>query len=130
MTGRTFTTSPPGRRRRRTDGPSLTLIQGAGGPSRTNTGDVRPVHPAQDGFTPDGVPSDARGRAVRVSGPWSSPFVPPSRGSASLDTEGVATTGSGPRIDRGALLDLMDDVLGAAVGDTPAGPDRRIRSIR
>lgn len=129
MSGSTFTTSPIGRRRRRTGGPALSLIEGSGGPSRTRGRDARPVHPAQAGFTPDGVPSDARRRAVQASGPWSSPVLMTSRGSTSPDVDGVATTGSGPTLDRGVVLDALADVLASTDGDAPTGPDRHLRAL-
>lgn len=96
MPGSTFRTSRTERLRRRTDGPSFTLIVGAADRSRTTHRESSPAHPAQEGFTPDGIPGDARDTAVQDSEPGSSPFRSVSRGNASLDSEGMSTTGSGP----------------------------------
>ncbi len=117
MPGSTFRTSPTERLRRRTDGPALTLVVGTGGASRTTTRGARPVHPAQEGFTPDGVPSDARATAVQDSEPGPSPVLRASRGNATLDSGGRAASGSGPIDRRGQLIDLIADFLEAHAGD-------------
>lgn len=131
MQGSTFRTSPTERQRRRTGGPALTLLAGSGGASRTSTRDARPTHPAQEGFTPDGVPSDTRGTAVQDSEPGSSPFRSTSRGNATLDTEGLTATGSGPNDHRGLLIDLIAEFLeihaGAGVDPPPVTEIRHIR---
>ena len=81
--------------RRRADGPALTLVAGTGGappPSR----DVPPWHPASEGFTPDGTPGDhaLRPRPRFRAGGARPP--PPSRGSASPDSEGDGVPRLGP----------------------------------
>ncbi|HEY4928926.1 MAG TPA: hypothetical protein VIH95_07220 [Acidimicrobiales bacterium] len=116
MPENTFRTSRTERTRRRTDGPVLALVRGTGGSFRTTSRDVRPVHPAQPGFTPDGVPSDARFSAVHDSEPGSPPVDRTSRGNASLDTDGAASTGSGPIEHRHLVLDRMAEFLDAHAG--------------
>ena len=130
MPGSNFRTSPTERSRRRTDGPALTLVQGTGGRSRTASRDVRPVHPGQPGFTPDGIPSDARDTAVQDSEPWSPPVDRTSRGNASLDTGGMASTGSGPIDQRYALLARIAEFLDAHGDDVDAEPARQMRHLR
>ena len=103
--------------RRRTDGPALALIRGAGGSFSTTSRELGPVHPAQPGFTPDGVPSDARITAVQDSEPGSPPVDRTSRGNASLDTDGTASTGSGPIDHRYLVLDRIAEFLEAHAGD-------------
>jgi hypothetical protein len=117
MPGSTFRTSRTERFRRRTDGPALTLVRGAGGSFFTTSRDLGPVHPGQPGFTPDGVPSDARFTAVQDSEPGSPPIDRTSRGNASLDTEGTASTGSGPIDHRYLLLDRVAEFLEAYADD-------------
>jgi len=117
MQGTTFRTSPTDRMRRRTDGPTLTLIRGADNGSRTSIRDDRPSHPAQDGFTPDGLPSDSRDSAVHDSEPGPSPFTTSSRGSSTLDQVKVTSTGSGPINYRGQLLQLVAEFLEQHAGD-------------
>ena len=85
MPGSTFHASRTEHLRRRTDGPALTLVRGTGGGSRTLTRDVRPAHPAQPGFMPDGILSGARGSVVQVSEPGSPPVEHLSRGNATLN---------------------------------------------
>ena len=131
MPGSTFRTSPTERRRRRTDGPVLTLVEGTGGRSRTTSRDVRPAHPGQPDFMPDGIPSDARDTAVQDSEPWSPPVDRTSRGNASLDTDGMAPTGSGPIDERYRLLARIAEFLEAHAGEpVDAEPARQIRRIR
>ena len=131
MQGSTFRTSPTERRRRRTDGPALTLIVGTGSVSHTSIRDARPTHPAQEGFTPDGVPSDSRGSAVQVSEPGSSPLAIPSRGNATLDSAGLTSTGSGPNEHRGMLLHLIAEFLEVHAGDDgDSDPVTEVRLIR
>ena len=117
MPGSNFHTSPTERLRRRNEGPALTLIMGTSGVSRTSNRDARPTHPAQEGFTPDGVPSDSRGSAAQVSEPGSSPHANPSRGNTTLDTVGLTSTGSGPNNHRGMLLHLIAEFLEGHAGD-------------
>ena len=117
MPGSTFRTSRTERIRRRTDGPALTLIRGAGGSFFTTSRDLGPVHPGQQGFTPDGVPSDARLTAVQDSEPGSPPIDRTSRGNASLDTDGTASTGSGPIDHRYLVLGRIAEFLDAHAGD-------------
>jgi hypothetical protein len=103
MPGSTFHASQANRamaRAGRPHGPALRLIHGTGGRSLPTSCDAPPVHPAHEGFTPDGVPSYARVSAVHRSEP-----VPPnsdtmSTGKATLDAGGEAATGSGPIIGR------------------------------
>ena len=112
----TFRTSPTERLRRRIDGPALTMILGTGGASRTSVGGDRPPHPAQDGFTPDGVPGDSRDFTVHDSEPGPSPVAISSRGSATLDRAEVTSTGSGPNGQRGQTLQLIAEFLEQHVG--------------
>ena len=116
MPGSTFRTSRTERSRRRTDGPALTLIRGAGCSFPTTSRELGPVHPGQPGFTADGVPSDARFTAVQDSEPGSPPVDRTSRGNASPDTDGTASTGSGPIDHRYLVLDRMAEFLGAHAG--------------
>jgi len=124
MPGSSFHASRTHRRTRRSDGPALTLIQGTGGRSRTTTtGAARPAHPAQEGFTPDGIPSSTRVAAVQDSEPGSSPSRSTSRGNTTLDTDGTASPGSGPNDHRGLLLDRIAEFLEAHAGaDLEQGP--------
>jgi hypothetical protein len=80
---------------------------------------------------PDGIPSDARGTAVHDSEPWSPPVDRTSRGNASLDTDGMASTGSGPIDERYLLLARIAEFL-EAHADEPvdAGPTHQIRRLR
>ena len=130
MQGSTFHASRTVRLRRRTDGPALTLVRGTGGGSRTPTRDVRPAHPAQPGFTTDGIPSDARGTAVQDSEPGSPPVDHLSKGNTTLDTDGKASTGSGPIDLRDPVLDRIAQFLEAHAGDAGTGPATGIRHIR
>jgi hypothetical protein len=129
MPGSTFHACRTERLRRSTDGPALTLVRGTGGGSRTPTRDVRPAHPAQPGFMPDGIPDDARGSAVQVSEPGSPPVEHLSRGNT-LDIDGRASTGSGPidlpNPDLGRLVRLLE----AHADDADGGLAAWIRSIR
>lgn len=127
----TFHTSRTERGRRRTDGPELTLIVGTAGTPGTTTRDPRPVHPAQEGFTPDGIASDVRGAAVQDSEPGSSPSGSTSRGRPTLDTEGRTAPGSGPIDHRGLLLGLVAEFLEAHAGDAAATTgDAEVHHIR
>ena len=131
MQGSTFRTSPTERLRRRTGGPALTLMMGTGTASRTPIRDARPTHPAQQGFTPDGFPSDSRGSAVQVSEPGSSPLATPSRGNTTLDTAGLTSTGSGPNEHRGMLLHLIAEFFEVHAGDDgDSDPVTEVRLIR
>jgi hypothetical protein len=131
MPGSTFRTSHTERTRRRTDGPALTLVEGTGGRSRTTSRDIRPAHPAQPGFMPDGIPSNARDTAVQDSEPWSPPVDRTSRGNASLDIDGMASTGSGPIDERYRLLAHIAEFLETTADDrVGAESAREIRLIR
>jgi hypothetical protein len=127
----TFRTSPNERLRRRHDSPALTLIVGTAGVHCANIREARPTHPGQEGFTPDGIPSDSPGSAVHVSEPGSSPFITRSRGNTALDTDGLTSTGSGPNDDRGMLLRLTDEFRELQAGDDiDTAPDTGIRLTR
>ena len=128
MPGSTFRTSPTTRLRRRTDGPALTLVRGEAAISRTTIGDTRPVHPAQEGFTPDGIPSHARGTVVQDSEPGPSPSHRTSRGNATLDSEGRAASGSGPIDRRGQIIELIAGFLEEHAGDER--PDAGATGVR
>jgi len=130
MPGSTFHASRTERLRRRTDGPALTLVRGTGGGSRTSTRDVRPVHPAQPGFTPDGIPSQERAAAVQDSEPGSPPVEHLSRGNTTLDIDATASTGSGPIDSPNPDLDRVARFLEALAGDADGGHATGIRSIR
>jgi hypothetical protein len=117
MPGSTFHASRTERLRRRSDGPALTLVRDTGGGSGTPIRDVRPAHPGQPGFTADGVPSDTRGTAVQDSEPGSPPVEHLSRGSATLDIDGRASTGSGPINLRDPDLVRLVRLLEALTGD-------------
>jgi hypothetical protein len=130
MPGSAFRTSPTERIRRRTDGPVLTLVEGTGGRSRTVSRDVRPAHPGQPDFMPDGIPGDAPDITVQDSEPWSPTVDRTSRGKASLDTDGMAPTGSGPNDERYLLLARIAEFLEVHAGEpVDAQPERRIRRI-
>jgi len=131
MQASNFRTSPTERRRRRIDGPDLTLIVGTGSAPRTSICDARPTHPAHQGFTPDGIPSDSRGSAVQVSEPGSSPLANPSRGNATLGAAGLTSTGSGPSDHRGMLLHRIAEFLEVHAGhDRHSAPVTEVRLIR
>jgi hypothetical protein len=121
MPGSTFHASRTERLRRRSDGPALTLVRGTGGGSRTPTRDVRPAHPARPGFMPDGIPGDARGTAVQDSESGSPPVEHLSRGNATLDIDGRASTGSGPIDLRNPDLVRLVQFLQALTGDAEGG---------
>jgi hypothetical protein len=129
MPGSTFHASRTERLRRRTGGPALTLVRGTGG-SHTPTRDVRPAHPAQPGFTPDDIPSDARGTAVQDSEPGSPTVEHLSRGNAALDIDGRASTGSGPINLRNPDLVRLVRLLQALTDGADGGHATGIRSIR
>jgi len=130
MPGSTFHASRTERLRRRTDGPALTLVRDTGGGSCTSTRDVRPAHPAQPGFIPDGVPSDARGTAVQDSEPGSPSAEHLSRGTATLDIDGRASTGSGPINVWNPDLIRLVRLLEALADGADGGHVPRIHSIR
>jgi hypothetical protein len=80
---------------------------------------------------PDGIPSDARDTAVQDSEPWSPPVGRTSRGNASLDTDGMASTGSGPFDERYLLLARIAEFLEAHADEhVDAEPALEIRRIR
>ena len=124
-TSRTSRTSRTERRRRHADGPVLTLIPGTRGRSGTPSCETRPAHPAQEGFTPDGIRGDARDTAVQASEPGPSPLRSTSRGSTSPDGDGMTSTGSGPIDHRGLVLDRIAEFLEANAGGdaTSAGQE-------
>ena len=127
----TFRTSPNERLRRRNDGPALTLIVGIAGVACTSIREARPTHPGQEGFIPDGIPSDSPGSTVHVSEPGSSPFITRSRGNTALGTDGLTSTGSGPNDDRGMLIHLPAEFRELqAVADIDTGPGSEIRLTR
>jgi hypothetical protein len=131
MHGTNFRTSQIGRLRRRTDGPTLTLIWGRRGDTRIDKGDDRPTHPAQKGFTPDGLPGDARGSAVHGSEPVSPAMVSTSSGLSRFATAGLPSPGSGPNDLRGRRLDSIAEFLDRHAGDdSVAGEVNNIRLIR
>ena len=130
MPGSTFRTSRTERLRRHADGPVLTVIDGTGGRSRTPSRGTRPAHPAQVGFTPDGIPGDTRVSAVQASEPGPSPLRSTSRGSTSLDSDGMTSTGSGPIDHRGPVLDRIAEFLEAHAGDDATAPGAGIRHSR
>jgi len=121
MPGNTFRTSRTERLRRRTDGPALTLVVGCAGSPRTTIGDAHPKHPAQEGFTPDGIPSGTRVSVVQVSEPGPAPSRRTSRGNATLDSRGRAASGSGPIDRRRQLIDLVAAFLEDHAGDGATG---------
>ena len=126
----TFRPSPIGRGHRRTAGPILTLVAGAAD-SATTSPDVPAWHPANEDFTPEGSPAPTRLRLVQDSEPGTPALRSTSRGSASPDTEGTASPGSGPITDRLLLIDRMAQFLEATAGDPSAHrADTRIRQIR
>ena len=131
MTGSTFRTSPIERGRRRRTGPALTLVAGTGGVP-TIERDLRPWHPAHEGFTPDGTPGPVAVRPVRVSEPGSPTLRSTSRGSATPDSEGTASPGSGPIHRRDSLIEhlarFLEDHAGEPVPD--GAPTDGIRQIR
>jgi len=130
MPGTAFHASRTERLRRRTDGAALTLVLGTGGGSPTPTPDVRPAHPAQPGFIPDGIAVDARGTAVQDSEPGSPPVEHLSRGNATLDIDGRASTGSGPINLRNPDLIRLLQLLQALADGADGGHATGIRSIR
>lgn len=104
MPGSTFHTSQASRamaRARRMQRPALCLIQGTDGRSHPSSSDAPPAHPAQEGFIPDGIPSNARIATVHNSEPVSLHSDTKSTGKAALDAGGEAATGSGPITGRG-----------------------------
>ena len=103
MHGSTFQTSRTERRRRRADGPALTLLQGgAGAPDQSR--DAPPAHPAIEGFTPDGDRDDLVPTAVHRSGPETPSARRSSRGSASPDVGTAARSGPGPHVPQAEVV--------------------------
>ena len=128
MPGSTFRTSRTERLRRRADGPVLTLILGSEGRPGTPSRETRPAHPAQEGFTPDGIRGDARDTAVQASEPGTSPSHRTLRGSTSPDGDEMTSTGSGPIDHRGLVLDRIAEFLEAnAGGDATLGQRSSLR---
>ena len=126
----TFRTSPIERGRRRTAGPTLTLVADASD-SATTSRDVPAWHPASEEFTPDGSPEATHLRLVQDSEPGTPTLRSTSRGSASPDSEGTASPGSGPIHERWLLIERIAQFLEATAGDPSVErPDTRIRQIR
>ena len=125
----TFRTSPIERGNRRTAGPTLTLVAGTAG-SATISRDVPAWHPASEDFAPDGSPAPTHLRLVRDSEPGTPALRSTSRGSASPDSEGTASPGSGPITDRLQLIDRVARFLEDTAGDPSEHPaDTPIRQI-
>ena len=125
----TFHTSQIEQGRRRTAGPDLTLVVGTQD-SVTTSRALPDWHPASEEFSPDGPPADTRLRPVQDSEPGSPTLRSTSRGSATPDSEGTASPGSGPITTRTMVLDHIARFLEATAGDPPAHePDSRIRQI-
>jgi len=116
MPGSTFRTSRTERQRRHAEGPVLTLILGTQGRPGTRSRETRPAHPAQEGFTPDGIRVDARDTAVQASGPGPSPSRSTSRGSTSPDGDAMTSSGSGPIDHRRPVLERIAEFLEANAG--------------
>ncbi len=126
----TFRTSPIERGRRRTAGPTLTLVAGTAD-SATTSRDVPAWHPASEGFTPDGTSATTRLRLVQDSEPGTPALRSTSRGSASPDSGGTASPGSGPIPDRLLLIARVARFLEETAGDPGAHrADTRIRRVR
>ena len=129
MHGNAFRTSRSDRRRRRADGPALTLVADpavdAPAPSRV----VARSHPAFEGFTPDGIPGDRTRSAVHRSGPGSPSVRRPSRGSASPDVGAAAHSGPGPHVPQAELVRRIADHL-AAFDARRAAPDAAVVRLR
>jgi len=120
MPGSTFHTSRTERSRRRTDGPTLTLLEGTGGSPGTTSRVAPRHHPGYEGFTPVGRSAPRVGRAVQSSEPGApAPFLT-SRGTATPDSGEAAHPGSGPTISQEAFVRLLEAYLEAAAGDAPA----------
>ena len=125
----TFRTSPIERDRGRAAGTARTLV--AGTATSVTTSRVLPSwHPASEGFTPDGTSATTRLRLVQDSEPGSPTLRSTSRGSASPDSVGTASPGSGPNVRRSLLLGRIAQFLEATAGDPPAhGSDSQIRQV-
>jgi hypothetical protein len=126
----TFHTSQIEQGRRRTAGPDLTLVVGTQD-SVTTSRALPDWHPASEEFTPDGPPADTRLRPVQDSEPGSPTLRSTSRGSASPDSGGTASPGSGPIPDRLLLIARVARFLEETAGDPGAHrADTRIRRVR
>ena len=126
----TFRTSPIERGRRHTAGPALTLVAGTAD-SATTSHDVPTWHPASEDFTPDGSSAPTRLRLVQDSEPGTPALRSMSRGSASPDSDGMASPGSGPIPHRWLLIERLAQFLEETAGDpSPHRSDTRIRQIR
>ena len=125
----TFRTSRTEQSRRRTDGPTLTLVRGTGGASGTRSRATPRAHPASEGFTPDGGTTPVMGPAVQSSEPDASTPSRTSRGRASSDSGRTTHSGSGPHAPRPgdsgeqALIRRLADYLEATSGEPTADPD-------
>ena len=125
-----FRTSPIERGRRHTTGPALTLVAGTAD-SATTSRDVPDWHPASEDFTPDGSIATVRLRLVQESEPGTPALCTTSRGSASPDSGGMASPGSGPINHRWMLIDRLERFLEETAGEpSPHRPDARMRQIR
>ena len=125
----TFRTSRTEQSRRRTDGPTLTLVRGTGGAAGTRSRGAHRAHPASEGFTPDGGTTPVMGPAVQSSEPDASTPSRTSRGRASSDSGSATHSGSGPHAPRPgdtgeqALIRRLADYLEATSGEPTADPD-------
>jgi len=125
----TFRTSRTEQSRRRTGGPTLTLVRGTGGAPGTRSCGADRTHPACEGFTPDGGTTPATGPAVQSSEPDASTPSRTSRGRASSDSGRTTHSGSGPHApqpgDSGelALIRRLSDHLEATSGEPAADRD-------
>ena len=131
MHGSTFLASRADRDRRRTAGPTLTLVRGAADRPRTPTSVASRAHPAFECFTPDGLPGDDARTDVPRSGPESPPVRRPSRGSASPDAGGTAHSGPGPHVPQAELVRriarYLDELDARSADEAPPARIRRIR---
>ena len=125
----TFRTSPIERVRRQSAGPSLRLVTGATD-SATTSRDVPAWHPASEDFTPDGSSALTRLRLVQDSEPGTPALRTTSRGSASPDSMGRASPGSGPIPPRWLLIERLGQFLEETAGEPRHRPDTRVRQIR
>ena len=123
MQGSAFQINQTEQSRRRTNGPTLTLIYGSGG---SDTATPRPLvprvaeraHPGFEGFTPNGTTPGAPGPAIQVSEPESPSSCSTSRGNATPDNESATHSGSGPIMSSWQFAELAARYLDATAGDS------------